>query len=368
MKKYLAMMSLVALAGETMAATEHTWTGGGSTGYWSRPENWSGNLVPPANSSVILAFPSGLPRKISTNDIPGLVVTSMTVADYGMSFHGTGAGVELAFNGPVTLGSASVVFNASLPLRLSGGTTFDLGTSVVGVGTYSPSSVVFGGTITGPGSLTVSGSGGYGLGNGGLVQFTARGANTYQGSTTFQNSVQVEMGNWNYAPGNVPQILVQAGTTSVPGAMTVRNGADVEWKRNDQVGNGADVTLLQGSRLDLSRYSDVVRNLVLRGRLESELYNATTYGRLSVIGTINITSNVESGWNDYLSDQLRITRYSGYTPVANTSFTILSNDASDAIVGTFYGWPNLATRTVGGLTFKLRYAGGTGNDLTFSNP
>lgn len=368
MKIYLAIISLMAMAGESMAATTHTWTGGGSTGYWSRPENWASYSVPPANSSVILVFPSGQPRKVSTNDIAGLVVTSLSVADYGMSFHGTGAGAELAFNGSVSLSSASVVFNGSLPLRLSGGTAFDLGTEVVGVGTYSPSSVVFGGTITGSGSLTVSGSGGYGLGNGGLVQFTAHGANTYQGATLFQNSVQVELGNWTYAFGSSPQILVMVGTTSVPSAMTVRNGADVEWKRNDQVGNGADVTLLQGSRLDLSRYSDVVRNLVLRGRLESELYNATTYGRLSATGTITITSNVESGWNDFLSDQLRITRYSGYTPVANTTFTILANDASDAIVGTFYGWPNLATRTVGGLTFRLRYAGGTGNDLTFSNP
>jgi ELWxxDGT repeat protein len=44
---------------ETMAAVDFTWTGTFSTA-WENPGNWSGNVVPGANSAVVI--PAGMPR------------------------------------------------------------------------------------------------------------------------------------------------------------------------------------------------------------------------------------------------------------------------------------------------------------------
>jgi len=323
------------------AASTHTWTGAGSNGYWSRPENWLNNTPPPANGTVNLIFPTNKPRKLSTNDIGGLVVD---------------------------INSGSIQFSGSLTLRLNGSTTVSLGTAVVGVNTYSTSTVEFGGTITGPGGLTISGSSGYGVGNGGLARFTAHGANDYTGSTVFEDDAQVELGNYTYVsvPNSFYSMIV--GTTSVPTAVTIRYGADVELKRNNQIGNTASVTLLQDSRLDLSRYSDTIGSFTCKGHLESEIFSASSYGRLTVNGTIAITSHSEPDWNQYSNDQLRISRNPDYIPAANTTFTLLTNDSNDAITGTYYGWPENEAASLGGVLFRLRYSGGTGNDLTLKNP
>jgi hypothetical protein len=51
-----------------------------------------------------------------------------------------------------------------------------------------------------------------------------------------------------------------------------------------------------------------------------------------------------------------------------TAFTILNNQGSSAIKGTFAGLPDGSTFTVkvGGtvMTFRISYVGGTGNDVT----
>lgn len=355
-------------ATNAVGATTHTWTGAGSNGYWSRPENWLNNTPPPANGTVNLIFPTGKPRKVSTNDIAGLIVTSLQASDYGMSFHGTGNGTPLRLNGLVDINSGSIQFTGSLTLRLNGSTTVSLGTAVVGLNTYSTSTVEFGGKITGPGGLTISGSSGYGVGNGGLARFTAHGANDYTGSTVFEDDAQMELGNYSYAPVPDSFYLVIVGTTSVPTALTIRYGADVELKRNNQIGNAASVTVLQNSRLDLSRFADTIGSFTCKGNLETEIYSASSYGRLTINGTIAITSHSEPDWSQFSDDQLRVSRNPNYTPSANTTFTLLSNDSTDAISGEFYGWPENEAANLGGVIFRLRYSGGTGNDLTLKNP
>ena len=84
------------------------------------------------------------------------------------------------------------------------------------------------------------------------------------------------------------------------------------------------------------------------------------YDQLNVRGTNTLggaTLNVTAGFG--LSN----------APAAGDTFTILNNDAAEAITGTFAGLANGATFTADSLNFRINYNGGTGNDvvLTLTN-
>jgi hypothetical protein len=368
MKAIATLTAMAAFWNAVQAVTTHTWSGNGANSNWSREENWENFSVPPANTTVELVFPANKPRKSSVANITGLTISSLKIYDYGMKISGPPGGMTLKFGGTITLYTGSLTFANPLTLRLSGATTVSLDTTLVGLETYSKSIVRFETKITGPGSLTIDGDGAYGHENGGEALFVAHASNDYAGSTTFKDDVQVSLSNYAYGIAPAPIYIVPIGAVSVPGNVTIKNGADVSLLHDNQIGNAASVTLLENSRLDLRRYSDTISSFTCKGRFETELGSATAYGRLTVNGTVSITSHSEGSWDDFTSDQLKIIRDAAYSPDANTTFTIIANNNADAIAGTFNGWPENEAANVDGLVFHLHYAGGTGNDLTFKNP
>ncbi len=54
----------------------------------------------------------------------------------------------------------------------------------------------------------------------------------------------------------------------------------------------------------------------------------------------------------------------GYGPAIGTTFTIIDNQGSNAISGTFNGLAQGSTVSIGGSTFTISYIGGDGNDVT----
>lgn len=368
MKTFVLLATATALFSAARAATTHTWTGNGVNGNWSRPENWENFSVPPANSTVNLVFPSSKPWKASVANISGLTISSLTVYDYGMKISGPAGGLTLSFSGTITVHSGSLTFANPLTVRLAAGTSVNLDTSIVGLNTYSDSSIRFETKITGPGSLTIDGDSSYGKENAGMAQFVAYASNDYAGSTTFKDGVQVSLANYALALAPAPLNFLPIGAVSIPGDVTIKTGADVSLLRSNQIANAADVTLLENSRLDLQRYSDTISSFTCKGRFETELAGDSTYGRLTVNGAVSLTSHSEGSWDDFTSDQLKISRDPDYFPGANKTFTIITNDNADAIGGTFYGWPENEAANSGGVVFHLHYSGGTGNDLTFKNP
>lgn len=56
----------------------------------------------------------------------------------------------------------------------------------------------------------------------------------------------------------------------------------------------------------------------------------------------------------------------GYVPEPGASFTIIRNDGSDAVVGTFAGLPEGALLVVDNVGFRISYRGGDGNDVVLS--
>ena len=47
-------------------------------------------------------------------------------------------------------------------------------------------------------------------------------------------------------------------------------------------------------------------------------------------------------------------------------YTIIKNDASDTVIGTFTGLAQGATFAVNGVTFQISYTGGDGNDVVLT--
>ncbi len=99
-------------------------------------------------------------------------------------------------------------------------------------------------------------------------------------------------------------------------------------------------------------------NLTLSGTFQAELGGTdacTGYDQMKVTGTVDVTDGT-----------LSVSLYNGFKPSKGSSFTIIDNDASDAVVGTFTNMDEGSTFTVGGYVFAISYVGGDGNDVVLT--
>lgn len=81
----------------------------------------------------------------------------------------------------------------------------------------------------------------------------------------------------------------------------------------------------------------------------------TQYDQLKLTGTIDLGGAT-----------LNTVPYGGFVPKSGDSFTIVDNDGSDAVTGTFTGLAEGANFTANGVTYKISYTGGTGNDVVLT--
>jgi hypothetical protein len=94
------------------------------------------------------------------------------------------------------------------------------------------------------------------------------------------------------------------------------------------------------------------------GALDEEIggTGAGQFDQLNVTGLVNLGT----------ATTLNTSLYNGFVPKTGDSFTIINNDGTEAVSGTFSGLAEGATFTVGGAVFKISYVGGTGNDVVLS--
>ena len=81
----------------------------------------------------------------------------------------------------------------------------------------------------------------------------------------------------------------------------------------------------------------------------------TQYDQVQVNGTVNLAGAT-----------LNLTFVSAFTPTARQSFTIISNDGTDAVTGTFAGLADHTTVAIAGSNFTVNYEGGDGNDVVLT--
>ena len=99
-------------------------------------------------------------------------------------------------------------------------------------------------------------------------------------------------------------------------------------------------------------------DLILAGTYQAEIGGTdpcTGYDQIKVTGTVNLAGST-----------LDATLYGGFVPKVGQSYTIINNDAADAVTGTFTGIANGGTYSNQGVTYTVNYDGVDGNDVVLT--
>jgi hypothetical protein len=336
MRRILVFAAVLALSITVPSfAVTRSWTGSGTTNNWSDSANWGGS-VPVAGDTLV--FPNGSPRLSSTNDLAAGVMFQSLV------FNGAGYVIDGNMIGLIGGLSGAPTFNAAV--RLGATQTFDMGPSAVFNGAIDLNG--FNLAIAGydlPVNGVISGTGNVILN----VGVRLNGNNTYTGTTTI---TAASFGGIN---GSQPQSDVTANGTLTGSGGTLGNVL-VNWvfapgpilgccasSNGTGLVSTKNLTFASGSS-----FSDV------------EIDGATPgsgYDQVKVTGTVNIAANVT----------INLTLSPGFTPSAGQVFTLIDNDGTDPVNGSFSNMPGGTTVTLNGLyPFRISYAGGDGNDVTLT--
>jgi hypothetical protein len=190
----------------------------------------------------------------------------------------------------------------------------------------------------------------------------------------------------NIGDSNTGTITVSAAITRSSATtlnLTTGNNEDIAINPGSLDAGGGSVTLTAGSGGQITSNAsgtDVTGNLTVNGELapgaSAGLFVVGGDVTLSATDTLSIEVNGSTtAGTDY--DQLNVTgtvdlgsatlSTSGtITSSAGQVVTIINNDDTDAVTGTFAGLAEGANVTINGVPFKISYVGGSGNDVVLS--
>ncbi len=422
-------LTLMLVVSANMAAAAVTWTGTGADTNWSTIANWVG-AVPPANGDQVV-FPvtptnptayasnnnipnltgliltitgttstytiSGLNAEVVTIDCTGNAIITMPMAtpftgtttitvnsgdldirgiisstangSGGLSFGGSGTkqfstGALNTFSGPTTVSMGILSHNRSSPvfgnsslvtvngaLDISGATSSDASATetvggLAGTGIVLLGSKILGCAVTSPVTTNtfsgvISGTGGFRKATSGTQRLT--GNNTYIGNTTLAGGQLTVLGDQNGS-----NVIATSGTLKLANAAVV----------GDITTSGAIGTAVVIGNETSATNLAACRNMQLVSVTRLDVFTGTTSSQLTANGTVTLGNA-----------SLRLNT-SAVAPTSGQRITIINNDGSDAVVGTFNGLPEGATVTAvnnSAHVFTISYSDGTGsNDVVLT--
>lgn len=328
-----------------------------------------------------------------TNTIPGLRLTGGVVLITGTNtFQAAGTITNLTIDGASLQGTNRIDAGS---LTLNGGSingkltvlpAGQLQIATAGSKDISTLTLVNQGTIDwSGGGVSSSGTPGTVISNGGVWQLTSDDAYGYGGVGPFP--VCTNTGTIRKSAGSGVSTLTGLVMYNQAGGLIQSDTGNLQLSF---VGtNQAGTLRLNGGRLSANG-SLAVAGGTLSGN-GSVAQNALTGGLISPgtggIGRIGFTSGLNLGSNATFAvagtgtvpggsyGQLSVT---GAVVLANctlqinslpvvplgTTFVLIDNDGADPVTGTFNGLPDNSILPISGQNFRLRYGGGTGNDVT----
>jgi autotransporter-associated beta strand protein len=298
-----------------MVLSTVTWTGlaAGSNPNWSAANNWSPKL-PAATDDLVFPTVTGS-ALTSNNDLTaGTGFNSLTISGSGYSIGGHGIALTATLEASQSAGSSTV----NLPVDFGGNP------GVVKVDTAG-AVLVQGGIVNGTGGLNKQGAG--------ELDLTA--ANTYTGATTVNAGVL-------HVDGSLTgTVTTSAGATlggvGTVGSISTTNGILSPGDATPGIlTDTGDLTLTSSSTYKVTLNSDTV-------------FSQTQAGGAISLGGATLSLSL------------------GFTPTGTDQFTILKNNGSGSITGTFAGLAEGAIVTASGEQFKLTYKGGAGHDVVLTH-
>ena len=328
---------LVFVAGiNSASAATRIWDGGGANNNWNTAANWAGDIAPVANDDLI--FPAaGLQQTTNNNFTIFTNFNSITVEGGTYTFGGNAFSLV---NGINVTGGTTQSFNTLI--RLSGNQSFTVaqGVTLTVVGLinsgFTPvldgaGNIAVAGTVSGAGGLTKRGQG---------IGYLA-GIGSYTGLTKVEGGILV-------VDTNQPNSSVEITQGGLGG--TGRVGNVTASGLGSGIGAGS-LTALTGvfNTGNLNLGDSVVCLIKLNGNAAG-----TEYDQINVNGTITLNNAV-----------LVPTPLNNFDPPVGQTYTIITNDGTDPINGTFQGIPEggIFSDPNTGNRFRLTYTGGTGNDV-----
>jgi hypothetical protein len=313
-----------------------TWDGGGADNHWTTAANWVGDVAP--NPGDDLVFPSGAAQLSNVNDFPD-----------GTAFHTIGQAQNDSFPAPYQFSGNAIALAAGLhldannpsevmglPITLTADQTFTgsgftltravnlNGHALTVDGVYS---IFIAGAISGTGSVTFAG--GY---------VVLKGANTYTGPTVL-NSGQLWVDG--VIPGPITVVRgPKGGSSTLSGLGTVGDVAVGD--DNSAISPGPSFGGTPPPTGSLTTGSLTLQGPTSMASLTAGAYSLNVHGSVHLSGTLNLF--------------LATTR-------PGDQVTLINNDGTDPIVGTFSNAPEGALLGGASFSYRLNYHGGDGNDL-----
>ncbi len=327
-------------------AAVKTWDGGGGAdSNWMTAANWVGDVAPVANDDLVFPLVGNSTNVTANNNFP-LQTTFRSIAFTGGSYTIGGNPFRLSdglsaktdtqmINTAITLTKAQtftaedIAFVTIAAVRFGG---FTLTADGGGILTF--------GVVSDAGTLIKKGSGALIL----VSNFGFSGAiNVESGFLVVDANLPNAVVTVNSAAGNIENYGALAGMGTV-GATTVNIGAVTAVNLTTLTG----VLNIQGNL--------IVNTNSIVGVLIQGAAPGSGYSQLNVRGTVTLNSALVQ--LEYLSD---------FRPAIGSSLTIINNDGTDAVIGTFANLPEGATvNGTSGINYRISYRGGDGNDVVLT--
>lgn len=334
--RFFVLILCFACFAVTTNAAVRTWDGGGASNVWTDAANWVGDTIPLPGDDLV--FPANAAQQNNNNNFP------LFTGFNSIKFEG---GVYTVSGNPFSLGAGGLTVETGtqtisvLFIRLSAPQTFTAAQANAVVAIIS--------IINNGNTLTLDGNGQFALGvisgAGGLTKkglsVALLNAPSYSGVTTIENGILVVDGNNPSSRVNITGGAL--GGTGTVGAVTATLGGISAGTLTSPTG----ILNVQGNLTMAAGSATIIK-------FAGTAPGMNGYDQINVTGTVNLT---DSSFVPLLLNNFR--------PPIGSTFTIINNDGSDAVVGTFANIAEGETFiAAGGLAFRVSYMGGTGNDVT----